>query len=57
MPRVAILGATGAVGDVLRRVLAEREFPVDDLVCLASPRSAGTTYRWTCSGVASTHTL
>ena len=41
MPRVAILGATGAVGDVLRRVLAEREFPVDDLVCLASPRSAG----------------
>ena len=41
MPRVAILGATGAVGDVLRKVLAEREFPVDDLVCLASPRSAG----------------
>ena len=41
MPRVAILGATGAVGDVLRRVLAEREFPVDDLICLASPRSAG----------------
>jgi aspartate-semialdehyde dehydrogenase len=41
VPRVAILGATGAVGDVLRRVLDEREFPVDDLVCLASPRSAG----------------
>ena len=41
VPRVAILGATGAVGDVLRRVLAEREFPVDELVCLASPRSAG----------------
>jgi len=41
VPRVAILGATGAVGDVLRKVLAEREFPVDDLVCLASPRSAG----------------
>jgi aspartate-semialdehyde dehydrogenase len=41
VPRVAILGATGAVGDVLRRVLAEREFPVDDLICLASPRSAG----------------
>jgi aspartate-semialdehyde dehydrogenase len=41
VPRVAILGATGAVGDVLRRVLSEREFPVDDLVCLASPRSAG----------------
>ena len=41
MPRVAILGATGAVGDVLRRVLSERAFPVADLVCLASPRSAG----------------
>jgi aspartate-semialdehyde dehydrogenase len=41
VPRVAILGATGAVGDVLRRVLSERAFPVDDLVCLASPRSAG----------------
>jgi aspartate-semialdehyde dehydrogenase len=41
VPRVAILGATGAVGEVLRTVLAEREFPLDDLVCLASPRSAG----------------
>jgi aspartate-semialdehyde dehydrogenase len=40
--RVAILGATGAVGKVMREVLAERRFPVDELVCLASARSAGT---------------
>jgi aspartate-semialdehyde dehydrogenase len=41
VPRVAILGATGAVGEVMRAVLAERAFPVDELVCLASERSAG----------------
>jgi aspartate-semialdehyde dehydrogenase len=46
VPRVAILGATGAVGAVLRTVLAEREFPLDDLVCLASPRSAGKRVRF-----------
>jgi aspartate-semialdehyde dehydrogenase len=46
VPRVAILGATGAVGEVLRTVLAEREFPLDDLVCLASPRSAGKRVRF-----------
>jgi aspartate-semialdehyde dehydrogenase len=40
-PRVAILGATGAVGTVMRDVLAERRFPLSDLVCLASERSAG----------------
>ncbi len=42
MAKVAILGATGAVGTVMRQVLAERQFPVDELVCLASARSAGT---------------
>ncbi len=41
MPRVAILGATGAVGEVLRSVLYERSFPLEELVCLASERSAG----------------
>jgi len=40
-PRVAILGATGAVGSVMRTVLAERAFPLAELVCLASERSAG----------------
>jgi aspartate-semialdehyde dehydrogenase len=39
--RVGILGATGAVGTTLLEVLAERDFPVDELVPLASPRSAG----------------
>jgi len=39
--RVGILGATGAVGSTLLEVLAEREFPVSELVPLASPRSTG----------------
>jgi aspartate-semialdehyde dehydrogenase len=41
--RVAILGATGAVGAELLALLAEREFPIDQLKLLASERSAGTT--------------
>ena len=40
---VAIAGATGAVGEVLLRVLEERAFPVSELRPLASERSAGTT--------------
>lgn len=39
--RVAILGATGAVGQEMIRVLQERKFPVGELVPLASARSAG----------------
>jgi aspartate-semialdehyde dehydrogenase len=39
--RVAVVGATGAVGRELIKTLAEREFPVDALAALASPRSAG----------------
>lgn len=39
---VAVLGATGAVGRTMLEVLAEREFPLDHLTLLASPRSAGT---------------
>jgi aspartate-semialdehyde dehydrogenase len=39
--RVAILGATGAVGTELIQLLEERQFPVSDLKLLASPRSAG----------------
>jgi aspartate-semialdehyde dehydrogenase len=39
---VAVLGATGAVGRTMLEVLAEREFPLDRLTLLASPRSAGT---------------
>lgn len=41
--RVAILGATGAVGTELLTLLEERSFPLADIKLLASPRSAGTT--------------
>jgi aspartate-semialdehyde dehydrogenase len=44
--RVAIVGATGQVGGVMRRVLAERAFPVDGIRYLASARSAGRTLAW-----------
>ncbi|AQS85603.1 MAG: aspartate-semialdehyde dehydrogenase [Acetobacter aceti] len=39
--RVAVVGATGAVGREILKTLHEREFPVDEIVALASPRSAG----------------
>ena len=39
---VAIVGATGAVGETMLSILAERDFPVGKLVLLASARSAGT---------------
>ncbi len=38
---VAVVGATGAVGETMLAILAERNFPVGDLVALASERSAG----------------
>ncbi|MBQ9833218.1 MAG: aspartate-semialdehyde dehydrogenase [Clostridia bacterium] len=38
---VAVLGATGAVGREMLKVLAERNFPINTLKCLASPRSVG----------------
>ncbi|HIE69315.1 MAG TPA: aspartate-semialdehyde dehydrogenase, partial [Planctomycetes bacterium] len=40
-PRIAIVGATGAVGHEFLRVLAEREFSMGSIKLLASPRSAG----------------
>ena len=39
--KVAVVGATGAVGEAMLAVLAERRFPVGELVALASARSAG----------------
>jgi aspartate-semialdehyde dehydrogenase len=39
--RVGVVGATGAVGSTILEVLAEREFPISELVPLASARSAG----------------
>jgi len=43
---VGIVGATGAVGQELLKVLAERRFPVGELRPLASARSAGTVITW-----------
>lgn len=39
--KVAVVGATGLVGTVMRQVLAERNFPVSELLPVASARSAG----------------
>ncbi|HEY3503640.1 MAG TPA: aspartate-semialdehyde dehydrogenase [Actinocatenispora sp.] len=44
--RIGIVGATGQVGGVMRRILAERNFPVDELRLFASARSAGRTLPW-----------
>ena len=44
--RVAILGATGAVGRTMLQVLEERQFPAEEIVPLASERSAGMTVQW-----------
>jgi aspartate-semialdehyde dehydrogenase len=44
--RVAVVGATGQVGTVMRRLLLERGFPVQDLRFFASARSAGSSLEW-----------
>ena len=38
---VAVVGATGAVGETMLTILAERKFPIGELIVLASERSAG----------------
>jgi aspartate-semialdehyde dehydrogenase len=44
--RVGVFGATGQVGGVMRRLLAERRFPADEVRYFASARSAGRTLPW-----------
>ncbi|MFC4912054.1 aspartate-semialdehyde dehydrogenase [Actinomadura gamaensis] len=44
--RIGIVGATGQVGGVMRKILAERNFPVDELRLFASARSAGRALPW-----------
>ena len=44
--RIAVVGATGQVGAVMRRLLDERDFPVASIRFFASARSAGTTLPW-----------
>ncbi|MCI6935550.1 MAG: aspartate-semialdehyde dehydrogenase [Clostridiales bacterium] len=46
MYTVAVLGATGAVGQEMMKILAERNFPVGKLIPLASARSAGKTVKF-----------
>jgi aspartate-semialdehyde dehydrogenase len=49
--RIGIVGATGQVGGVMRKVLAERDFPVERLRLFASARSAGRVLTWQASEV------
>ncbi|MDE3007957.1 MAG: aspartate-semialdehyde dehydrogenase [Acidobacteriota bacterium] len=44
--RVAVVGATGQVGTVMRAILRERHFPVDEMRFFGSARSAGTFLDW-----------
>ena len=44
--KVGILGATGAVGREMMKILSERHFPISELRLLASRRSAGRTLDW-----------
>ena len=44
--KVAILGASGAVGKEMMKILEERSFPVSELHLLASARSAGKVVQW-----------
>ncbi len=45
-PNVGIVGATGLVGENMRKIIAERDFPVGELRLFASARSAGKTIQW-----------
>ena len=49
--RVAVAGATGAVGRAMRSILEERGFPVKELVALATAKSAGTKLEYHGEGV------
>ena len=40
--RIAVVGATGAVGQEMLKVLDERDFKIKEILCLADPREAGT---------------
>ncbi|MFF0143676.1 aspartate semialdehyde dehydrogenase [Amycolatopsis sulphurea] len=44
--RIGVVGATGQVGGVMRKLLAERDFPVEQIRYFASARSAGKVLPW-----------
>ncbi|NBJ15571.1 MAG: aspartate-semialdehyde dehydrogenase [Dehalobacter sp. 4CP] len=46
MPNIAIVGATGVVGQEFLKILAERKFPVNELRLLATKRSSGSRISW-----------
>ena len=46
--KVAVVGATGMVGEIMLQVLAERNFPVTDLIPVASEKSVGKEIEWKC---------
>jgi aspartate-semialdehyde dehydrogenase len=50
--RVAVVGATGLVGETMIKVLEERNFPVSELFALASSRSIGKTVKFRDKGIA-----
>jgi aspartate-semialdehyde dehydrogenase len=50
--RVGVFGATGQVGSLMRKLLDERGFPVDEIRFFASERSAGSTLDWRDASVA-----
>ena len=44
--RLALIGATGMVGEVIREILLERQFPVSELILSASSKSEGQKIKW-----------
>ncbi|WP_430399779.1 aspartate-semialdehyde dehydrogenase [Flavobacterium sp.] len=44
--KVAVVGATGMVGEIMLKVLAERNFPVTELIPVASEKSVGKELQW-----------
>ena len=44
--KVAVVGATGMVGEMMRRVLTERAFPITEFLAVASARSVGKEVRF-----------
>jgi aspartate-semialdehyde dehydrogenase len=49
--RIGVFGATGQVGGVMRQLLVDRDFPVDEVRFFASARSAGRTLPWKASEI------
>ena len=39
--KIAVVGATGMVGEIMLKVIAERDFPVTELILVASEKSVG----------------